>query len=76
MRISQNRNKSGQDIAEVLSSNMYHHLFPKHLELVPQLSEVYELQLAFYESQLLNDEEIIRNGAYLPVLIISLPVIF
>ncbi len=64
MRISQNRNKSGQDIAGVLSSSMYHHLFPKHLELVPQLSEVYELQLAFYESQLLKDEEIIRNGAY------------
>lgn len=64
MKIAQNRNKSSQDVAEVLSSNMYHHLFPKHLELVPQLSEVYELQLAFYESQLLKDEEIIRNGAY------------
>lgn len=43
---------------------MYHRLFLDHLELVPQLNEVYELALAFYESQILSDEEIIRNGAY------------
>jgi len=43
---------------------MFHRLFPAHLELVPQLNEVYELELAFYESQVLSDEEMIRNGAY------------
>jgi SAM-dependent methyltransferase len=51
-------------MAEVLSQNIYQRLFPKHLELVPQLNEVYELELAFYESQMLRDEEMIRNGAY------------
>jgi len=53
-----------QDIADALSSNLYQRLFPSHLELVPQLNEVYELELAFYESQVLTDEEIIHNGAY------------
>ena len=50
--------------SDVLSRGMYHRLFPKHLEISPQLNEVYELALAFYESQLLTDDEIIQNGAY------------
>ena len=49
---------------DILSKGMYHRLFPKHLEISPQLNEVYELALAFYESQLLTDDEIIQNGAY------------
>ncbi len=50
--------------ANILSKGMYHQLFPNHLEITPQLSEVYELALAFYESQILSDDEIIQNGAY------------
>jgi RMKL-like, methyltransferase domain len=50
--------------SEIFSDKIYDHLFPAHLELVPQLNEVYELELAFYESRILRDEEIIRNGAY------------
>lgn len=48
----------------ILSQPLYSSVFPRHLELVPQLNEVYELELAFYESQIMSDEEIIRNGAY------------
>lgn len=48
----------------VLGRQMAHEIFPAHLELVPQLNEVYELELAFYESRVLSDIEIIRNGAY------------
>lgn len=48
----------------ILSHPLFSEIFPPHLELVPQLNEVYELELAFYESQILSDEEIIRNGAY------------
>lgn len=33
-------------------------------ELIPQLNEVYELQLAFAESKILPPEELIRRGAY------------
>jgi len=47
-----------------LSSNLLEKLFPPHLEVVPQLNEVYELQLALWESEVLSDEEIVRNGAY------------
>lgn len=39
-------------------------LLPNHFELVPQLNEVYELELAYYESQILSEEEIVQNGAY------------
>jgi len=39
-------------------------LFPGHLQLIPGLNEVYELELAFYESKILTDEEIVRRGAY------------
>jgi SAM-dependent methyltransferase len=53
-----------QNIAEILSRGVKDGLFPKRLELVPQLNEVYELELAYYESKILTDEEIIRNGAY------------
>ncbi|RLB40129.1 MAG: hypothetical protein DRH12_10550 [Deltaproteobacteria bacterium] len=52
------------EIASLLSKTLYERLFPRRLELVPQLNEVYELELAYYESQLLSDEEILRNGAY------------
>jgi len=52
------------NIRDILSSGVKEGLFPKHLELVPQLNKVYELELAFYESKILTDEEIIRNGAY------------
>lgn len=39
-------------------------LIPQGLELVPQLNESYELELAYLESKALSKEEIIRNGAY------------
>ncbi|MGO9116196.1 MAG: TRM11 family SAM-dependent methyltransferase [Desulfomonilaceae bacterium] len=51
-------------ISEILFEKIYDLIFPAHLELVPQLNEVYELELAFYESRILSDDEIIRNAAY------------
>jgi hypothetical protein len=53
-----------KSITGILSHGAKEGLFSKHLELVPQLNEVYELELAYYESKILTDEEIIRNGAY------------
>jgi SAM-dependent methyltransferase len=53
-----------ENIADVLSRGAKENLFSRHLELVPQLNEVYELELAYYESKILSDEQIIRNGAY------------
>ncbi|OIN94786.1 MAG: hypothetical protein AUJ48_04460 [Deltaproteobacteria bacterium CG1_02_45_11] len=51
-------------LRNILSKSMVKSLLPDSLELVPQLNEVYELELAFYESQILSEEELLRNGAY------------
>ena len=48
----------------VLSEGMFRQLFPEHLVLSPQLNEVYELALAYYESKILSEDELISNGAY------------
>ena len=50
--------------AKILNKGMYHRLFQKHHIIVPQLSEVYELALAYYEGIILSDKELIRSGAY------------
>ena len=47
-----------------ININLFEKIFPAHLELIPQLNEVYELELAFYESLMLSDEDLVRNGAY------------
>lgn len=52
------------DSTDVLSKGMYHKLFPAHLKIIPHINEIYELALAYYESQILSSEEIINNGAY------------
>lgn len=49
---------------EVLSQGMFHRLFSKNLQLIPHLNEIYELALAFYESRILNEDELIKNSAY------------
>jgi SAM-dependent methyltransferase len=53
-----------ESITDILSQGVKERIFSKHLEPVPQLNEVYELELAYYESKILTNEEIIRNGAY------------
>jgi len=51
-------------LTEILSNGLNNVIFPSHLRVLPQVNEVYELELAYYESQILSDEEILRNGAY------------
>ena len=58
------RSYQAENITGTLFGGVRENLFPRHLELVPQLNEVYELELAYYESKILTDEQIIRNGAY------------
>ena len=48
----------------VIKKGMYHKLFQDGYELSPNLSEVYELALAFYESKILSKNELIKNSAY------------
>lgn len=50
--------------ADHFSKSIYDLVLLGHLQVTPGLNEVYELELAFYESKILTDEEIIRRGAY------------
>lgn len=50
--------------ADVIQQGMFFNLFTDGLELSPNLSEVYELALAYYESRILTKEELLKNSAY------------
>lgn len=52
------------NVVDALSQDLTQQLFPAERRLVPYLDDVYELELAFYENQLLADEELIRNAGY------------
>ncbi len=54
----------GKSPADVIGRGMYHNLFPEGMEISPNLSEVYELALAYYESKILTKKELIDNSAY------------
>lgn len=51
-------------IARILSRGFADKLFPPHRQLIPDIDDYYELELAFFEDQLLNDAELLRNSAY------------
>jgi DNA modification methylase len=49
---------------QLITEGLVGTIFPKSLELISGVNETYELELAFLESRLLNEAEIIRNSAY------------
>jgi len=51
-------------VAEVLRRGFTHKVFPAHLELIPQMHELYEMELASAEAALMPDPELVRNAAY------------
>ncbi len=48
----------------MIQNDLRQRLFHGHLELLPQMNEIYELELAFAESQLLDDKALVNRGAY------------
>lgn len=54
-------------VVSALKRNMTGGLFPPERQLIPNLSDIYELELAFYENLLLTDQELVRNSAYFSV---------
>ena len=52
------------DQIELLKADWRAALFPPTYRLVPHIHEVYELHLAYLESRLLTDEEVIQNGIW------------
>lgn len=53
-----------KNVIKALSQNIETRLFSPDRELIPNLDDVYELELAFYENLILADQELFRNGAY------------
>ncbi|MBN2419998.1 MAG: hypothetical protein JXL81_11480 [Deltaproteobacteria bacterium] len=49
---------------ESLKRTLIDELFPAKYQLIPNINDLYELELAFHEKQILHDDEIINNGAY------------
>lgn len=50
--------------AEVLSQGLAEHVFSADRELIPDIDDYYELELAFYENQILDERELVQNAAY------------
>ena len=50
--------------SDVLSRSLAEHLFSSSRELIPDIDDYYEMELAFFENQLLDDQALIRNSAY------------
>jgi len=53
-----------QNPSDVLSRDLAEHLFSTNRELIPDIDDYYELELAFYENQLLDDQTLVQNAAY------------
>ena len=53
-----------QNPCDVLSCDLADHLFSASRELIPDINDYYEMELAFYENQLLDTQALIRNAAY------------
>lgn len=56
--------KQGTRVAHVLRTGFTHKLFPPHLQLIPQMHELYEMELASAEAALMPDEDLVRNAGY------------
>jgi DNA modification methylase len=52
------------NIVNILSKSVTQNLFPPGYELTPDINDLYELELAYYEKQILSDDELVNNGAY------------
>ncbi|MEI6644963.1 MAG: DNA methyltransferase [bacterium] len=50
--------------SEALSNSFADHLFSTQRELIPDIDDYYELELAFYENQILDEQALLQNGAY------------
>lgn len=53
-----------EQVISAFNRDLTQDLFPANRQLIPNLNDIYELELAFYENLILSDEEIIRNAGY------------
>jgi len=62
--IKANTRSTTRNAAKILTLDISETLFPSQRKLIPNLNDLYELELAFYENQILTDEGVIKNAAY------------
>jgi ubiquinone/menaquinone biosynthesis C-methylase UbiE len=55
---------NSEKVVNALSQDLAKELFPPKRQLIPNLNDIYEIELAFYENLLLSDAELIRNAGY------------
>ncbi|MEI8241962.1 MAG: DNA methyltransferase [bacterium] len=55
---------SRQALADILAGGFADRLFPADRQLIPDIDDFYEVELAFFENQILDSAGLIRNGAY------------
>ena len=55
---------NSEKVINAFGRDLTQELFATHLQLIPNLNDLYELELAFYENLILSDEEIIKNAGY------------
>lgn len=55
---------NAETVVRALGRNLTDGLFPVDRQLIPNLNDIYELELAFYENLVLSDMELIKNAAY------------
>ncbi|OPY06470.1 MAG: DNA methylase [Syntrophus sp. PtaB.Bin001] len=55
---------NSETVVAALSQDLTCKLFPPELQLIPNMNDIYELELAFYEKLILSNVELIRNSAY------------
>ncbi len=53
-----------KQVVSAFSRDLTQELFPVNRQLIPNLNDIYELELAFYENLILSDEELIKNAGY------------
>lgn len=56
--------RSCLSVAKQISEQFPDTIFPDGYELIPNIKEIYELQLAFYEYKLMSAEELVANSGY------------
>ena len=55
---------NAETVVRALGRNLADGLFPADRQLIPNLNDIYEMELAYYENLILSDVELVRNAAY------------
>ncbi|MEI7673418.1 MAG: hypothetical protein WCK00_15010, partial [Deltaproteobacteria bacterium] len=55
---------NAETVVRALGRNLVEGLFPADRQLIPNLNDLYEIELAYYENLILSDVDLVRNAAY------------